>query len=143
MIGAYCNMSVPPCTKVKKRITPVGNMVAFDLVMGAKAPADATSAELASWMSEFVKEHRAELDAVKRPAGYMIALSFPHVDGSAKYPPGYGMCLCRNPVLTVAVLGRMSGGIYIPRRDLSLSRVMTENLYAFPYKFFPQYEDRS
>ena len=143
MKNAYCNMSVPPRTSVEKRIRPVGFMIAFDLVMGANVPAGADDAELSSWLSAFVEKHCSELDAVKRPTGYMIGLSFPHVDGHAKYPSGYSMCLCRDPVLTVAVLGRMSGEIYIPRRELSLSHVMTEKLYAFPYKFFPQYEERN
>ena len=49
---------------------------------------------------------------------------------------------CKDPVLAVAVLGRLVGNIYIPRREISFSNSYygwEKSAYQFPAKYFPQF----
>ena len=49
-----------------------------------------------------------------------------------------GLCRCDSPILTVAVVSRIAGGIYIPRRRPSLCRYNAENVFMLQVSAFPQ-----
>ena len=149
MTDAYCNMSVPPRTTVRQVVRPIGRYVEFN-IYGAdfthpfKSPQDFPSPQ--DWLDDFLAQHGDALDAVPRPSGYMIG------DSSYKGSPyGYGddRRICRDPILTVAILGRVSGTIYIPHRRISfggwLEKVhekcfMLPRKYVFPERYFPQFQ---
>jgi len=152
MTDAYCNMSVPPHTKVRQVVRPIGGYVKFD-IYGAdftppfKSPQDFQSPQ--DWLDDFLAQHGEALDAIPRPSGYMIGYN------DCKCLSGYesNLRICRDPVLTVAILGRVSGAIYIPRRRIMfgdwLEKVhekcfMLSRKYFFPERYFPQFqaEDR-
>ncbi len=148
MINAYCNMSAPPRSQVQKVVRPVGKLLVFGFsCAGLQVPGDVPGlpdtvrdARIQDWLADFVRRHAAALDAAARPAGFMIGTAFadpgePLKDGmTASDVAGF----CRDPVLTVAVLGRMSGRIYIPRRELDLTchSIGYADRVAFPAKYF-------
>ena len=155
-MNAYQNMSAPPHSKVEMVVKPIGRYVEFN-IYGAdfrppfRPPQDFPSPQ--DWLDDFLAQHGEALDAVPRPSGYMIG------KGSFKGSPyGYGddRRICRDPVLTVAILGRVSGTynpMYIPRRRIAsggwLEKVhekcfMLPWKYVFPERYFPQFqvEDR-
>ena len=131
MTNAYCNMSAPPRSTVRKEIRTVGGCLVFDLVAVCGAPAKADENARAAWLEAFVRKHGAALEAVPRPTGYLIATALP--PGA---PLQAGFRLCQDPILTVAVVARLSGGIYIPRRDLRLGAEAVENRHALPAEAF-------
>ncbi len=132
MTNAYCNMSAPPRSTVRKEIRTIGDCLVFDIVAVCGAPAEADEDARAAWLEAFVRKHGEALEAVPRPTGYLIATSLP--SGAALQP---GFRLCQDPILTVAVVARLSGGIYIPRRDLRLSAEAVEKRHALPAGAFP------
>ena len=153
MTDAYCNMSVPPRTTVRQVVRPVGRYVEFDIygadfIQPFKSPQDFPSPQ--DWLDDFLARHGDALDSVPRPFGYMI--------GDSSYKGslcGYGddRRICRDPVLTVAILGRVSGTLYVPHRRISfgswLEKVQEKRFalarkYVFPERYFPQFqtEDR-
>lgn len=152
-MDAYSNMSAPPRSKVKTVVKPIGRYVEFN-IYGAdfrppfRPPQDFPSPQ--DWLDDFLARHREALDAVPRPSGYMIG------DSSYKGSPyGYGddRRICRDPVLTVAILGRVSGTMYIPHRRILFGSWLEKvhekcfilaRKYVFPERYFPQFqvEDR-
>ena len=83
--------------------------------------------ELAESLQKFESRNRAALAAVARPTGYMIAVPLPK---HGPLPDGF--TLCKDQILTVAVLGRLAGGIYIPHRKLGFAQATTSSRFAFP-----------
>ena len=152
MTDAYCNMSVPTRTKVRQVVRPVGRYVEFDIYGADFTPPFKSPREFPTpqdWLDDFLARHGDALDAVPRPSGYMIGLC------DHKGMSGYGkdLRICRDPVLTVAILGRVSEGIYVPRRRILFGGwlekvhekgVMLSRKYVFPERCFPQFqvEDR-
>ena len=150
MTNAYCNMSAPPRSKIQKVVRPVGKQVAFNMdKIGLEDPSGWLTLTYADrealindWLTDFVCRHKAELDAVARPTGFMVgsvceAFSGPQKTCMKEYPSTY--IFCTDPILTVAVIGRMAGLVYVPRRELRLTENSFYDTFAFPAKYFPQY----
>ncbi|MGN0833085.1 MAG: hypothetical protein ACI4RD_05495 [Kiritimatiellia bacterium] len=150
MTNAYSNMSAPPRSRIQKVVRPVGRQVAFNFEKaGLQEPgADlyltfAGREELYNdWLIDYASRHKAELEAVRRPAGFMVgsvceAILGPPKDTMKRYPDLYHVCT--DPILTVAILGRMAGLLYVPRRELRLANGDFSRTIAFPAKFFPQF----
>ena len=150
MTNAYRNMSVPPHSKIQKVVRPVGRQIAFNMEkIGLEDPGarltmayDKHEALINDWLADFVCRHKTELEAVPRPAGFMIGsicevFSGPQKTCMKEYPDAY--VFCTDPILTVAVIGRMAGLVYVPRRELRLAEKSFYDTYAFPAKYFPQY----
>ena len=148
-MDAYSNMSCPPRTKIQKVVRPVGKQIAFDLEKaGLEEPGpdllltlDEREAMFNDWLSDFVSQHRAELEAVPRPTGFMVGsvceeILGPPKDTMKRYSDLYHVCT--DPILTVAILGRMAGLVYVPRRELRLTEDSFSRTIAFPAKFFSQ-----
>ena len=133
MTGAYCNMSAPPRSRVKKEVRTVGSHIVFDLAVLSGLSARPSDDELACWLGKFESRHGDALAAAARPAGYMIAVPLPR---GASLPDGFS--LCTDQVLTVAVLGRLAGGIYIPHRKPGFAQATTQSRFAFPENAFTQ-----
>ena len=131
MSDVYCNMSVPPRTRIHKEVRPVGRHLVFDLPRLAGIPADADESQLAAWLDGYLGFHAADVEAAPRPDGYMIAIPLRR---AAPLPDGFS--LCQDLGLTVAVLGRLAGGIYIPVRRPRLLPASVNTPRAFPEKFF-------
>ena len=129
MTDAYHNMSVPPRTRVERSVKTVGWHVVFDL---ASFPKQNGVETLAAWFDAFCRDNAAALEAAPRPVGYSMATTLPR---DKSIPDGFRLCV--DPVLTVAVLGRVAGGLYIPRRELRLNPDLADRLYAFPARDFP------
>ena len=149
MTDAYSNMSVPPHSKIQKVVRPVGKQVAFNFEKaGLKEPGpelsltfDEREALFNDWLSDYASKHKAELEAVPRPTGFMVGsiceeILGPPKDTMKRYPDRYHVCT--DPILTVAILGRMAGLLYVPRRELRLTEEAFSRTIAFPEKFFPQ-----
>lgn len=99
-------------------------------------------ADVRNWFEDFVRRHKAELDAVPRPTGFMVGslcedLNAPLDDLLRRHPGVYQVCT--DPILTAAVLGRVSGLIYVPRRELRLTVNSVFDTIGFPAKYFPQF----
>ena len=153
MMDAYCNMSAPPRTTVKRVVRPIGKQIVFGLgctgvgvAYNGKKTDQQREADIRNWFEDFVRRHQAELDAVPRPTGFMVGslcedLYAPLDDLLRHYPGVYQ--ICTDPILTVAVLGRVSGLIYIPRRELRLTRDTVFGTIGFPAKYFPQFGSAS
>ncbi len=133
MTGAYCNMSAPPRSRVKKEVRTVGSHIVFDLALLSGLSEHPCDNELVCWLRKFESRHGDALAAAARPAGYMIAVPLPR---GTPLPEGFS--LCKDQVLTVAVLGRLAGGIYIPHRKLGFAQATTQSRFAFPENAFTQ-----
>jgi hypothetical protein len=142
-------MSAPPRSKIQKVVRPVGKQVAFNFEKaGIQEPGpdllltiDEREALFNDWLSDYVSQHKAELEDVPRPTGFMVGSICEEILGPPKntmkrYPDLYHVCT--DPILTVAILGRMAGLLYVPRRELRLTEEAFSRTIAFPEKFFPQ-----
>ncbi len=148
MRDAYANMSAPPRSRVQVVVRPVGKQVVFDLrrlglgpALDPEMPPHARAAAVQEWTKDFVSQHQAELDDVPRPTGFMAG-SVCKTDGAAgdavkRHPEAYEVCT--DPVLAVAILGRVAGTVYVPRRELRLTESSFAAALAFPAKHFPQF----
>lgn len=132
MTGAYCNMSAPPRSRVHREVRPLGPHLVFDLALLPGLDASTGDDERACWLRAFEASHADALAAAARPTGYMIAVPLPK---HGSLPDGFA--LCEDPVLTVAVLGRLAGGIYIPHRKLGFAQATAQARFAFPESAFP------
>ena len=149
MMNAYSNTGVPPRSKVQITVKPIGRQIVFDLAYAGvgvayngKKTDQQREADVRSWFEDFVRRHKAELDAVLRPTGFMLGsicedINAPLDDLMRRYPGVYQVCT--DPILTVAILGRVSGLIYVPRRELRLTEDSFFDTIGFPAKYFPQY----
>lgn len=145
-MNAYCNMGVPPRTAVKQIVRPIGRYVEFniydaDFSPPFKSPKDFCVPQ--DWLGDFLSHHGDALDAIQRPSGYMIGYCG-HKDISYY---GDDCRICRDPILTVAILGRVAGTLYIPHRRIQFGRWLERDFdssileckYLFPERYFPQY----
>ncbi len=152
-MDAYSNMSAPPRSKVKMVVRPIGRQIVFDLrrvglgpSYNLKQPQYERSAIIQAWVKDFVSKHKVELDAVPRPTGFMVGsicedINAPLNDLMRWHPGVYQVCT--DPILTVAILGRVSSLIYIPRRELRLTEDSFFDTIGFPAKYFPQFGSAS
>ena len=131
MTNAYCNMSAPPRSRVHKEVRTIGSHVVFDLAVLSSLSERPCDNELTCWLRKFESRNRDALAAVARPTGYMIAVPLPK---HGPFPDGFA--LCKDQILTVAVLGRLAGGIYIPHRKLGFAQAATPSRFAFPESAF-------
>ena len=153
MTIGYANMSVPPHSKVKTVVRPIGKQIVFDMgrvglgpSYNLKQPQHERDAIIQAWVEDFVGQHQAELDAVPRPTGFMVGsicedINSPLEDLMRWHPGVYQVCT--DPILTVAILGRVSGLIYVPRRELRLTEDSFDDTICFPAKYFPQFGSAS
>jgi hypothetical protein len=153
MINGYSNMSAPPRSTIRKVVRPVGKQIVFDMGrvgLGSshnlKQPQYERDAIIQAWVEDFVSKHKAELDAVPRPTGFMVGsicedVNAPLGDLMRRYLGVYHVCT--DPILTVAILGRVSGLIYVPHRELRLTEDSFFNTIGFPAKYFPQFGSAS
>ncbi len=151
MKAAYHNMGGPPRTRVQKVVRPVGEYLVFSFELASlEVPGDAAAltpaernARIADWLQAFVREHAAALDAAPRPTGFSIGMDCKKQGGGSahalfkQYPDVF--TLCSDPVLTVAVLGRLSDTLYVPRRELRFTCDCPAytSFVAFPMSDFP------
>ena len=141
MMNAYSNMSGPPRSSVHVVTHIVGKQIVFNMQYAGLDPRlelNQTMQEKAvlaqEWIKDFERKHKAELDAVSRPMGYMVGIS---------YSEGDDAIVCEDPVLTVAILGRVSHGLYIPRRELGWCACLVSGSICFPTKYFSQFGSAS
>ena len=139
MKDAYSNMSAPPRSKIQVTVKPVGEHVLVQLPshcnsICSKLCSMKSDSDRASWLQSFVDEHRPELDAVVRPMGFVVPVNAGVSDCSLFR----SLPIVDDVFLALSLLGRMSGGIYIPRREITYSDCLF-GCYAFPAKYFPQY----
>ena len=137
MTIGYANMSAPPLSKIQVTVKPVGEHILVKLPrhcnsLYGKLTSMRSDSDRAAWLQGFVNEHRSELDAVVRPMGFVVAVNVKASDCSLyrSFP------VVVDWKLALSLLGRMSGGIYIPRREISYSDSLF-GCYAFPARFFP------
>ena len=148
MTYAYCNMSVPPHTKVRQVVRPIGRYVKFDIYGADFAPPFSSPQDFPSpqeWLDDFLAQHAEALDSIPRPSGYMVGCC----DYNDMSSYGNNLRICRDPILTVAILGRVSGAIYVPRRRIMFGCwlekvhekcVVLSRKYVFPERYFPQFQ---
>lgn len=132
MTNAYCNMSVPPRTRVRQIVRPVGRSVIFSIHTVSfkppfRSPKDFPSPQ--DWIDDFLVQHREALESVPRPSGYMVG----------HHGLMQNSLFCPDPILAVAILGRVSGGVYIPRRRIAFGEGLAgTKVYSFPERYFPE-----
>lgn len=133
MTNAYRNMSVPPHTRVRQIVRPVGRSVIFSIhTVSFKPPFGSPKdfPSLQDWLDDFLVQHRAALESVPRPSGYMVGYHGLMQDSHL---------FCTDPILTVSILGRVSGGVYIPRRRIAFGEELAgTKVYSFPERYFPE-----
>ena len=137
MMNAYSNTGVPPRSKIQVTVKPVGEHILVKLPrhcnsLYGKLTSMKSDSDRAAWLQGFVNEHRLELDAVVRPMGFIVAVNAKASDSSlfSSFP------VVDDWKLALSLLGRISGNIYIPRREISYSDSLF-GCYAFPTRFFP------
>ena len=152
-MNAYQNMSAPPRSKIRNIVRPVGKQIVFDMwhvglgpSYNLEQPQYERDAIIQAWVEDFASKHKAELDAVPRPTGFMVGsicedVNAPLDDLMRRHPGVYHVCT--DPILTVAILGRVSGLIYVPHRELRLTEDSFINTIGFPAKYFPQFGSAS
>lgn len=134
MVNAYANMSVPPTSRVVRRIEPPrGPQLAFRLA--AAAPADAggdrrDKAALA-WFRQFVREHADEIAAAAPPRRFAIARVVPDLAQAG------GATVCTDPALAASVVGRIAGTLYVPGRPVRLGPEHAGRWFVLPRSDFP------
>ena len=133
MTNAYCNMSAPPRSRVHKEVRTIGSHIVFDLAVLSGLSERPCDNELTCWLRKFEGRNRDALAAVARPTGYMIAVPLPK---QGLLPAGF--TFCTDQMLTVAILGRLAGGIYIPNRQLCFTQATAKFRFAFPESAFTQ-----
>ena len=83
---------------------------------------------------------RSRVHKEVRPIGSHIVFDLDVLSGLSERPCDNELtCWLRkfeNQILTVAVLGRLAGGIYIPHRKLGFAQATTQNRFAFPESAF-------
>lgn len=137
MKDAYSNVAGPPRTRVRRDVRPVGKQIVF-----AVQNCDIGLLYSLDYVKEFARQHKTELDAVPRPTGFMVATRWNKnncktmEDFVQAHPDFYQVCT--DPILTLAILGRVAGSIYVPHRELQLTK---DSLFpmSFPAKYFPQF----
>ncbi len=97
MKNAYCNMAVPPRSTVTRRIVPVGKYLVFD---PAQLPCEA---------AVYIARHGEPAGPARCMIGVTTAL------------PAADCELCTDPGLAIAILGRLAGRLYIPKRPLRVA----------------------
>ena len=142
---AYHNMSCPPRSNINKVVQAVGEQIVFHFKhINLHVPGDKSlmsdamrDALINKWLESYMSKHSAELDAISRPTGYMIGTPIDLTQNSGIYH------ICCDPLLTVAIIGRISGMIYIPRREIRLTCHTPgfDTPIAFPQKYFSQIND--
>ena len=137
MRSAYHTLMRPPSYTLRQVIRPVGPQVLLALEAVAWAPPFQPPSAFPTpeaWLADFLRTHAAALEALPRPSGFLIATPAP----AAELPEGCR--LCTEPLLTVAVLGRVAGNLYIPRRAIALGAWCTAGTrVCFPAEHFPQF----
>ena len=128
MSGAYCNMSVPPRTTMMKDVRLVGRQVWISLSLAGFRPED-----YADILDTFEEECRGALDAAPRPGGYVIVTR-----GSDGYAAARESVTCRDKAITLAVVSRIAGGLYIPRRQPHLTEENARAVFLLPASAFPK-----
>ncbi len=126
MNGAYCNMSVPPRTKLERDIRPVGRQVLIGLSLAGFQPGD-----YANLLETFEREHSSALASAPRPQGYVIAVQVRENHVAVQNVPP-----CRDQALTLAVVSRIAGGLYIPRREPRLTEENARAVFLLPASAF-------
>ena len=133
MTNAYCNMSVPPQTRVRQIVRPVGKSVIFSIHTVNFKPLFGSPQDFSSpqdWIDDFLVRHRDALESVPRPFSYMVGYNGLMPDSHL---------FCADPILAVAILGRVSGGVYIPRRRIAFGEGLAgTKVYSFPERYFPE-----
>ncbi len=129
MLDAYHNMSVPPRSTIRWDIRlPDAEHLAFSL--SAPGLPWSSTDDARAWADA----HADDVAAAGRlaPRGFFAV---PILPNDTPLPAGCG--LCHDPALAVAVLGRISGGLYIPLRP---PRLLVEHYaprFLFPCSAFP------
>ena len=141
MMNAYSNMSGPPRSSVHVVTHTVGKQIVFNMQHAGFDPRlelNQTMQEKAvlaqEWIKDFERKHKAELDAVSRPMGYMVGIPCAFTGDEI---------VCEDPILTVAILGRTSHLLYIPRRELGWCACLVSGSICFPTKYFSQFGSAS
>jgi hypothetical protein len=114
-------------------VRTIGSHIVFDLAILSWLNLRSSDKELAESLQKFESRNRAALAAVARPTGYMIAVPLPK---QGLLPAGFSFCT--DQMLTVAILGRIAGGIYIPNRQLCFTQATAKFRFAFPESAFIQ-----
>lgn len=97
-MDAYHNMSAPPRTTVKMVVRPIGKQIVFDagctgvgVAYNGEKTDQQRDADIRNWFEDFVRRHKAELDAVPRRELRLTVNSVSDTIGfPAKYFPQFG-----------------------------------------------------
>ena len=140
-MNAYQNMSAPPRSTIRVTVKPVGEHILVKLPchcnsLYGKLTSMKSDSDRSAWLQGFVNEHRPELEAVVRPMGFIVPIIVPIKARVSDSSPFRSLPVVDDSFLSLSLLGRMSGGIYIPRREISYSDSLF-GCYAFPARFFP------
>lgn len=134
MTSAYCNMAGPPRSQLHREIRLIGRYIIFSFMRHHMYRID---------LNEFARQHRAELEAVPRPTGFMVGMVSPPPFDLFKELSKFHFPICNDPILTVAILGRTSGTLYIPHREISFSygerNPWAVSYFYFPARYFPSF----
>ena len=144
-MNAYHNMSGSPRTMVHQEVNPVGRQIVFGIHaidFSSRFPQPKEFSSPQEWLDDFLTSHKAELDCVLRPTGFIIGTLRKEEDADklcrdAKTRITYRFC--KDPILTISVLGRVAGNIYIPHRQITLGAWFDNGeSYILPARYFPQ-----
>lgn len=125
MNNAYCNMSVPPRTTMMKDVRLIGKQVLLGLPLIGYPPGD--FAELQKLLETW------DVAMAPRPHGYTIVVKLPEMPATDA-----GAIVCRDQALTLAVVSRIAGGLYIPRRPPRMDKENARAVFQLPASAFPE-----
>ena len=118
----YRNMSVPAKSLVSWSIA------AGEPYVGFRVERDCGD----SWIAA----HAGQLAARPVPRRFLVASLDGKLDNGRLQKLNAEITVCDDPVLTAAIVGRISGTIFIPSRPISLAGKRDDVTYCFPAREF-------
>ena len=139
MLNAYANMSVPPTSRVVRRIEPPPRG-RFVVGYGAVLPpgfAGRRHAPAVKWLENRLRTFRDAIDGAAVPLKYTVVAAL-RGEERPRFPDDLPTVFCEDPDLVMALVGRISGTLYVPLRPVRVRPEALDRWYLFDRADFPR-----
>ena len=138
MLNAYANMSVPPTSRVVRRIEPPPRG-RFVVGYGAVLPpgfAKRRHTPAVRWLENRFRVFRDAIEGAAVPRKYAVVPSL-RGEERPRFSDGLPTVFCEDPDLVMAVVGRIAGQLYVPLRPVRVRPEALDLWYLFDRADFP------
>lgn len=128
--GAYFNIGPPSIAYiVDNRTERISDYEHFSLKQFAESVFGTTDKRrFLRAVKDYAVQHKDEIISCPVPQAFMIA---ERDNGQKTIDKNQGDIVCLDVVRTIAILGRVSGNIYIPQRPIIITKDIIKNDYHF------------